>query len=155
MAVPRLRTRACFIALDVPPEQAGRAATIAGATELGAPIHPRELPPIDLVVCGVVAVDVAGARVGKGGGYADLELAIGQAFGAIGPDTAIVATCHDLQLRDGALPQDPHDLGLDAIFTPTRTLRCPRRVRPAGVLWDALDADKRAAIPILDELKGA
>jgi 5-formyltetrahydrofolate cyclo-ligase len=35
-----------------------------------------ELRPVDLVVCGSVAVNRSGVRLGKGGGYADLELAL-------------------------------------------------------------------------------
>ena len=34
------------------------------------------MPTLDLVVCGSVAVNADGARVGKGAGYSDLELAL-------------------------------------------------------------------------------
>ena len=36
----------------------------------------EELPEIDFVLCGSVAVNLSGARVGKGGGYSDLEYGI-------------------------------------------------------------------------------
>lgn len=32
--------------------------------------------PVDLIVCGTVAVNRRGVRVGKGGGYSDLEFAL-------------------------------------------------------------------------------
>ena len=38
-----------------------------------------ELAPVDLVVTGCVAVGVDGARLGKGGGFADLEFALATA----------------------------------------------------------------------------
>jgi 5-formyltetrahydrofolate cyclo-ligase family len=36
----------------------------------------EELEPVDLVVCGTVAVNRDGVRVGKGGGYSDLEFGL-------------------------------------------------------------------------------
>ncbi len=70
MAVPRLAEARCFLHLD--PRRLGdrlaEAATITGAATLGVPVAPRDLPHIDLVVAGSVAVNLRGARVGKGGG---------------------------------------------------------------------------------------
>src|SRR5919197_5062589 len=77
MAVPRLTDERCFLRLD--PARLGtrlaQAATIKGAAPLGEPVRPRELGHIDLIVAGSVAVNARGARVGKGGGYSDLEFA--------------------------------------------------------------------------------
>ena len=42
---------------------------------------------MDLVICGSVAVNRQGARVGKGGGFADLEFALLVEAGLIGTDT--------------------------------------------------------------------
>src|SRR2546425_574700 len=70
MAVPRLREERCFIQLD-PAALGGRAtaaASIKGASERGRPVLPEELPEIDLIVCGSVAVARDGSRLGKGGG---------------------------------------------------------------------------------------
>src|SRR5262245_24694515 len=78
MAVPRLRAERCFLRLD-PRALGGKlapAATIKGASTLGVPVLPREIGRIDLVVAGSVAVDETGARLGKGGGYSDLEFAL-------------------------------------------------------------------------------
>src|SRR6185503_1725010 len=64
MAVPRLRDEKPFLRL-------GDDATIRARGAVPTPID--ELPPIDLIVCGTVAVNREGVRVGKGGGYSDLE----------------------------------------------------------------------------------
>jgi 5-formyltetrahydrofolate cyclo-ligase len=42
-----------------------------------------------------------------------------------------------------------HDFRVDVIVTPTAALRTPNRRRPPGILWDNLDDEKRAAIPVL------
>jgi 5-formyltetrahydrofolate cyclo-ligase len=78
MAVPRLAGRKPFRLLDpaalrVPPR---RAASIGGASRAGRLVDVEELEPLDLVVCGSVAVDESGARLGKGGGFSDLEYAL-------------------------------------------------------------------------------
>jgi 5-formyltetrahydrofolate cyclo-ligase len=77
MAVPRLRDERCFLELD-PRRLAGReraAASIRGAGRLGTPTRPKDMPKIELIVAGSVAVRRDGARIGKGGGFSDLELA--------------------------------------------------------------------------------
>src|SRR5262249_34110842 len=79
MAVPRLRELECFVELDpkrLPRRSFYEASSIEGAFRLGRPIHPRALPHIDLVVAGTVAVNERGQRIGKGGGYSDLEWAL-------------------------------------------------------------------------------
>jgi len=60
-----------------------------------------------------------------------------------------VTTVHDLQLVDEPLPETEHDFRVDVIVTPTSVARTPRRRRPPGILWDHLDAKKRAEIPVL------
>jgi hypothetical protein len=67
-----------------------------------------ELPPVDLVVCGSVAVNRQGARVGKGGGFSDLEFALLVEAGLIGEDTLLATTVHTLQvLSAGAATEHP------------------------------------------------
>ena len=39
----------------------------------GRVVAEEDLPDIDFVLCGSVAVNLSGARVGKGGGFSDLE----------------------------------------------------------------------------------
>ena len=52
------------------------ASSIKGAGQYGRPVTLDKVKKIDLVVCGSVAVNRDGARVGKGGGYSDLEFAL-------------------------------------------------------------------------------
>ena len=101
MAVPRLAEAKCFWKLDpsrLDPRQLRDAATIRGASRLGRPVSPRELPHVDLIVAGSVAVNRKGVRVGKGGGYSDLEYAIGREVGAIDAKTVVATTVHPIQV---------------------------------------------------------
>jgi len=154
MAVPRLRRKKCFWRLDprrIPSKHFPAAATISGASKFGQPVHPRDLPRIDLVVAGSVAVSRAGARVGKGGGFSDLEYAIGREFGAIDDTTRVATTVHALQMREQDLPVTDHDFLLDLIATPEEVLR-PRRGKrrqPRGVIPEHLTAEIRREVPIL------
>ena len=151
MAVPRLTDERPFILLDpaeleVPPR---RAASITGSARAGRRIHLAELQPVDLVVCGSVAVNREGARVGKGGGFSDLEFALLVEAGLIGPDTVVATTVHPLQVLEEELPETDHDFRLDLIVAGEEVISCRRTRRPQGILWEHLDAAKVAAIPAL------
>ena len=131
----------------------GAAATIRGASRLGRPTRPKDLPHVDLIVAGSVAVDRHGIRVGKGGGYSDLEYAIGRQVGAIDGKTVVSTTVHPLQVVAGALPATAHDFFLDLIVTPRETIRPRRRRRqPKEIVPDHLSVEQRRAIPALAEL---
>jgi 5-formyltetrahydrofolate cyclo-ligase len=142
MAVPRLVEEKPFVAVQGDP-------TISRALAEGTPLGLEELEPVDLIVCGTVAVNRQGVRVGKGGGFSDLEFALLAERGLVGDGTTIATTVHDLQLLEEKLPETDHDFRVDLIVTPTAVVRPRRRRRPSGILWDHLDADKRAAIPVL------
>lgn len=143
MAIPRLTTAKPFVEVRGDP-------TIKRALAEGEPRGLDELAPVELVVCGTVAVNLDGVRVGKGGGFSDLEFALLTERGLVGEETTIVTTVHELQLVDEPLPETEHDFRVDVIVTPTTVVRTPQRRRPPGILWDHLDAEKRAAIPVLD-----
>ena len=106
---------------------------------------------------GCVAAGEDGARLGKGGGFADLEFALATGAGLIGPDTVAVTTVHELQLRPaGAIPLTGHDVPLDFIVTPERVIDCRSGQRPrpkTGICWDDLTEEKIAAIPLLAALR--
>jgi 5-formyltetrahydrofolate cyclo-ligase len=150
MAVPRLRTAEPFLLLDpdvleVAPR---RAASIAGAGEHGQPLAVEAVPCLDLVVCGSVCVNEQGVRIGKGGGYSDLEMGLGiEAW--IDDRTTIATTVHPIQVVDAGLPETEHDFRVDLIVMPDDVIRCPRRRRPPGILWDHLDPEKIEAVPAL------
>ncbi len=152
MATPRLRSG--FLLIDprlVPRGRLGYAATIKGAFRYGRRVSLREIPPVDLIVTGCVAVDKRGARLGKGGGYAELEYAILRELGLVDDDTPIVTTIHDVQLVD-YIPLEPHDLTIDVAATPTRIIYFRGlRQRPGGIIWEIL-GDK-AGLSVFEELK--
>jgi 5-formyltetrahydrofolate cyclo-ligase len=155
MAVPRLRDERCFLELD-PRRLAGReraAASIRGAGKLGKPMLPKDMPEIELIVAGSVAVRRDGARVGKGGGFSDLELALLTELGLVGRWTTVATTVHPLQIVSEKIPMLAHDIPLDLIVTPDEMIRCPRRHRrPKGIVWSALTDEKIAEVPLLARL---
>jgi 5-formyltetrahydrofolate cyclo-ligase len=114
--------------------------------------------PIDIVITGCVAVGRDGARLGKGGGYSDLEFALLSQAAVIGPETLVVTTAHPVQVREpGDVPTAPHDLWVDVIVTPDEVIRCDRDGgRPGGRMrWDQLSDAQLAAIPVLRDLRPA
>jgi 5-formyltetrahydrofolate cyclo-ligase len=157
MARPRLAARDPFIRLD--PERltvpARRAASITGAAEHGVPVDVDELEPVDIAVVGCVAVDERGSRLGKGGGFSDLEYAIAWEAGLVTSRTVVATTVHEVQvLAEGTIPLTRHDIRLDLIVTPDRVIRCRRgRRSQPGVRWDELTDEKIAAIPLLQRLR--
>jgi 5-formyltetrahydrofolate cyclo-ligase len=158
MAVPRLAEQKPFFLLD-PAHLAGSpraASSIKGATRSARTVAVDELEPVDLVVTGCVAVDEDGARLGKGGGFSDLELALAAEAGLVDARTVIATTVHDVQVRSaGEIPVTAHDFGVDLIVTPTRLIRVSRhgRRRTPKVRWDELTDEKIAAIPLLRGLR--
>lgn len=158
MAVPRLADERPFYLLD-PDHLADtprRAASIKGAARSGRTVEVEDLEPVDLVLTGCVAVDERGARLGKGGGFSDLEFAVASAAGLISADTVVATTVHELQVRpEGDIPSTTHDLRLDLIVTPERTIHCDGGHHSPGIVWDELTDDKLAAIPLLQRLRDA
>ncbi len=155
MAVPRLAGPEPFFALDPDhlSEPPRKAASISGAARSARRVTLAELSPVDLVVMGCVAAAEDGARLGKGGGFADLEYALAAAAGLIGPGTVCVTTVHELQVRAaGTIPLTSHDVPVDYIITPERVIDCRPRHGPRpdpGIRWEDLTEEKIAAIPLL------
>jgi 5-formyltetrahydrofolate cyclo-ligase len=162
MAVPRLRSEQCFVELDpakldIAP---ARASTISGAFRAGRPVYVEEMRPVDLVISGSVAVNRPGVRIGKGGGFADLEFALAVAAGIVRPSTPVISTVHDMQVLDEELPITRHDVPLDYAVTPHETIHCTVNgagniPRPGGIYWEDLDDEKISEIPLLRRLREA
>lgn len=156
VAVPRLRDEQPFLELD--PERlvaAGvdtdDAATIGGSSEYGVPVHPEEMPTVDVVLSGSVAVTETGARVGKGEGYADLEFALLAEFDRVDGDTTVASTVHPMQVVPASFVTPAlHDVALDLVVTPDRVVETGVDRDPATVDWAALSVEKRREIPVLD-----
>ena len=142
MAVPRLRDDRPFVRVESDP-------TIKKAMRDGIPTSVEDLGHVDLVVCGTVAVNRDGVRVGKGGGFSDLELALLTEAGLVDDATTIVTTVHRLQLLDEELPETEHDFRVDIVVTPEEVVRTGARRRSPGVIWEHLDDEAIAAIPVL------
>jgi 5-formyltetrahydrofolate cyclo-ligase len=151
MAVPRLRDDRPFVLLD--PERLSvsprAAASIHGSSTAGRPVRLEEVERVDLVVCGTVAVNRSGTRVGKGGGYSDLELALLIETGAIDDRTMVATTVHPAQLVRGRLPETTHDFRVELVVTPDVVIRTGAAKRPPGIMWSHLDDAKIAEIPEL------
>jgi 5-formyltetrahydrofolate cyclo-ligase len=156
MAVPRLRDPHPFRLLD--PKKLGKneireAATIKGALKHGRVVAEEELPEIDFLLCGSVAVNLNGARVGKGGGYSDLEFALLVEAGRIDEHTTVATTVHPIQILRENLPMLDHDLPIDLIVTPRTMIDVERAYdRPRGILWDHLQPPQIREIPILERM---
>jgi 5-formyltetrahydrofolate cyclo-ligase len=150
MAVPRLADELPFYLLD--PEHLSmspwEAAAKEGAAKAGRKVAATELPSVDLVVCGSVAVNRQGARIGKGGGFSDLEVAFLVEAGVIRADTVLATTVHPSRWwtspsprpsttsewtsssprtrPPGALSRTGHQGSSGSIWTRTRSPRCQR-----------------------------
>jgi len=151
MAVPRLAEDLPFYELDprtlpVGPEQAAAREWVASyAPQVGV----EQMRPVDLVVCGSVAVNREGVRIGKGAGYTDIEIGLLQEAKLLLAHAVIVTTVHPLQVVDEALPETGHDFRVDLIVTPEELIECRPTRRPPGILWDDLEPGTIAAIPWL------
>lgn len=126
MPTPRLKSGFLLIS----PEEEGKGkkediSSIRGALLHGKKISIVDIPLIDFIVQGAVAVDRTGNRVGKGGGYGDREIALLQKHGKI-DKTKLAVTVHDMQVVE-FFPQDPWDFTADIIVTPTRILRTAKK----------------------------
>ncbi|MFI5834882.1 5-formyltetrahydrofolate cyclo-ligase [Micromonospora sp. NPDC051300] len=153
MAVPRLATPKPFYLLDpamltVPFETA---ATSTGASEVAPTVGAEDMRPVDLIVCGSVAISRRdGVRIGKGAGYSDLEIALLTEAGLVTGDTAVATTVHRSQLLDEALPYAAHDFSVDLAITPEEVVTCRSgRERPPGIMRERLRPDQLHDIPAL------
>jgi 5-formyltetrahydrofolate cyclo-ligase len=152
MATPKLREG--FIMLDPAKiKDVGKAASIRGAFKHGKKAGIRGLK-VDLIVEGSVAVDRKGGKIGKGGGFGDLEVAILRETEAITDKTPIVTTVHPLQIVD-EVPMNEHDVPVDFIVTSGHIIETIHaHPRPLGIIWEVLPNDAYKQMPILTELKG-
>ena len=137
--------------LDTTP---AKAATISGAFKNGRLVYVEEMKAIDLVLSGSVAVNRQGVRIGKGGGFADLEYGLAVAAGVVRTTTPVLTTVHAMQILNEELPLTHHDVPLDYVVTPEEIIRCGGVFpRPSGIYWDDLDEAKIAQIPLLLKLR--
>ena len=156
MAVPRLRDQHPFRLLDprklTPSRSARRRRSRARCATAGwSPT--RSCPEIDVVLCGSVAVNLKGARIGKGGGFSDIEYGLLIEAGKIDDHTVVATTVHPIQILRENLTVIAHDLPVDLIATPRAVIEVERDyARPRGILWDHLQPPQIHEIPILERM---
>ena len=77
----------------------------------------ESLKEADLIVIPALAASADGTRLGQGGGWYD------RALMHRSPDTPVVAAIFDDEVMEARIiPAEPHDVPVDAIVTPTRTI---------------------------------
>lgn len=154
MAVPRLRDQHPFRLLDpgrLDEEQLREAATIKGALRHGEVIDVDQVPQLDLVLTGSVAVNLKGARCGKGGGFSDLEYALLSEAGKIDRRTVLATTVHPIQIVRENLLMTAHDIPVNMVATPRAAIEVDGAFkRPSGILWDHLQPPQIHEIPVLE-----
>jgi 5-formyltetrahydrofolate cyclo-ligase len=153
--VPTPRLRGGFKKLDprrIPPDKIEEAASLSRGDRWSEEVALADIPRLEAIVCGSVAVTRDGRRCGKGEGYSDLEFAIHPAR-ARSPAGACRHDRHDLQVV-ASVPRDPTDQPLSVIATPTQAIRIKRpSAAPTGIDWTRLSAEDLEEMPILAELK--
>lgn len=85
-----------------------------GILEPGSSCPSLSLKQLDLVLVPGVAFDLAGRRLGRGKGFYDRLLAECNGLKC--------GVGFDFQLLEEPIPEEPHDIRLDCILTPTRWL---------------------------------
>lgn len=110
----------------------------------------------DLVVIGSCLVSRDGYRIGRGNGFADLDIGLLIEIGSITPETVIATFVHDLQVVEN-LPTNlfqKYDTPVDLIVTPTEVIRVAKPLpRPTGLFWELLSERRLNIIPVLQVLK--
>jgi 5-formyltetrahydrofolate cyclo-ligase len=155
MAVPRLGSTKPFVELDPRKiKNLYEASSIKGASKFGKALTLDQMRSIDLVVCGTVAVNQYGERIGKGEGYSELEFALAVEAGKLKRNVPVITSVHRLQLVRERIDRKRHDFTVDIILTPDEILRCPAdRKRPKGIYWKDLSEQKIQEIPALMQLQ--
>lgn len=154
MAVPRLQEEHPFRLLDpskLDEEQLRESSTIKGALKHGEVLDLEQVPELDLVLTGAVAVNLKGARVGKGSGFSDLEFALLHETGKISTDVPVCTTVHPIQILRENLLMTTHDISVDIVATPRAVIEVDGSFpRDNGILWDHLQPPQIHEIPVLE-----
>lgn len=147
-----------FIQLDpgvVPSEDISYAATLDGLDAYGRPVTLADLQgtgPLPLLITGGSAIARNGIRFGKGHGYFDLEWAMLSEIGLTDSASQIIDIVHDDQVVDDDLEGEEHDVAVDWIVTPTRTIAVEVHRSPGKVFWEKIPGTEHETIPPILEL---
>ncbi len=151
--VPTPKLAGGFWKLDprkIPQDAIRDASTMSKMKKWAEPVALGDMPQMDAIVSGSVAVTPSGKRCGKGAGYADREYAILMELGH--KPVPVATTVHEVQLVDD-FPQTGTDEPLTWIVTPERIIKIDEPPpAPIGIDWNAVSDDDMEAMPILREL---
>lgn len=153
--VPTPKLAGGFMLLDpanIPPNEALKASARANWDRYATPVALDDLPHLDAIVAGSVAVTTDGRRAGKGAGYSDLEFAMLAELGH--SPVPVATTVHDVQVVDG-FPVEAFDQRLAVIATPTRLIEtgADPADAPRAIDWSRIDAAALKAMPPLAEIR--
>ena len=152
--MPTPRLRAGFMKFDpalIPPEKFRQAAALSTCEAWAEKVSLEDLPRIDAIVAGSVAVTRSGKRCGKGAGYSDIEFAILRELGH--PAVPVATTVHALSVVDD-FPRDDIDLPLTMVVTPDEVIRVSDPFPPPdGIHWDRLSEQELDDMPVLRDLQ--
>jgi len=116
--------RASLAAAAAPPGADGDASGGAVLLRAGPDLGPGALAAADVVLVPALAVDTAGRRLGRGGGYYDR--ALGELRARRGWLPPVVALVHDDEVLDAGVepvPAEAHDVRVSHVATPGRWMR--------------------------------
>jgi 5-formyltetrahydrofolate cyclo-ligase len=152
--VPTPRLRAGFKRLDpsrIPYDEIPAAAALSKGFKGAEDVALADMPQLDAIVTGCVAVTRAGHRAGKGEGYSDIEYAILRELGHA--EIPVATTVHSIQIVDG-FPTESNDLPLSCIVTPDETIIIDHPPpAPERIEWHRITERDLEEMPILAELK--
>lgn len=140
----------------VPDHDVNYAATLDGLDAYGHPVTLADLEgsgALLLLVTGGSAISRNGIRFGKGHGYFDLEWAMLSEIGLTDSSSQVVDIVHDSQVVDEDLEGENHDVAVDWIITPTRTIRVEVDRKPGRVFWEKIPGTEHETIPPIIELR--
>ncbi|MGZ0188424.1 MAG: 5-formyltetrahydrofolate cyclo-ligase [Alphaproteobacteria bacterium] len=153
--VPTPKLAGGFMLLDpkrIPPDAFHKASARANWDQYAIPIALDDLPHMDAIVAGSVAVTEDGRRAGKGAGYSDLEFAMLRELGH--PPVPVATTVHDAQWVE-SIPTEAFDQRMAAIATPTRAwlTGADPADAPDHIDWSRIDDAALKAMPPLADIK--
>jgi 5-formyltetrahydrofolate cyclo-ligase len=154
LLVPTPRLKAGFIMVKpewVPKDEERKAASLKHIKTYGKEIPLSEMPVIDLIIVGSVALHKDGRRVGKGEGYADREYAIIRELG--NPPVPVISSVHSAQIVDLDIPIDKFDLTVDWIATEKGLIQTNSPYeKPTGIQWDLVTEEEKKEMPVLMDI---
>ena len=152
--MPTPRLRGGFQKFDpavIGAENFSKAATLSSSKEWSEEISLNEIPQVDAIIAGSVAVTRSGKRCGKGEGYSDIEFAILRELGH--KPVPVATTVHQLSVVED-FPRETIDLPLSIIVTPDETLEVKKPFSPPEKIdWNQINKKNLEEMPILKDLK--